>query len=331
MNRAGKLLLSTAMLVAYSLMQAQDVRFSQPVNNPLVVNPSMMVLTNDLRVIFNYRNQWGNINKGYQSYAGSLLCPVFLKSKKDSVGSSRLDFGVNVHHEKAGAFKRTYGNLSFGYGLRINPANLVAASLNVGVVNHSINWNDQTFDEQYVWGAFNENNPTGENPQGSRANVDVGFGVMWHFTPEKAPVQVFAGVAGYHLNQPNLSFTGGSSKLPSRYNFQAGVKVMGKRVDFTPVFIYNLQGQFKQLTAGFLLAYKIEKAGNIVVGSWFKEKDAFVVQAGFEYRYFNLHYSYDFGNSALTRSTRGLMTHEATLAVKWDGIGKKANKGKAFF
>lgn len=333
MRRLGKITSATilAAVLFVAKATAQDTRFSQPLNNPLVLNPSMMVLSNDFRVVVNYRNQWGSIDKGYQSYCGSVMYPIFLKSKKDSVGSSRLDLGLNVVYEKAGAFQRVNAGLSIGYGLRINPSNMISASLNIGMVHHAVNWNDQSFDEQYVWGTYDDNNPTGENPKGSRANFDVGFGAVWHFTPQMGKLQAFAGVSGYHLNQPSMSLIGGDGKLPSRYNFQAGLKVIGKKVDFTPVGMYSLQGNFKQLVAGFLLAYKFEKAGKLVVGSWFKEKDAIAVQAGFEHKYFNLHYSYDFGNSMLTRTTRGLMTHEVTLVLKWDANSKNSNKGVPFF
>lgn len=331
MNKTSKIAIAILCLITThtAFAQQQDIRFSQPVNSPLLINPSMMALTNDFRATFNYRNQWGSIDKGYQTYSGSLAYPLFLKTKKDTTGSSsRLDFGANVLYEKAGGLKRVNANLSIGYGLHLSAEHLVSASLNIGMVNYAVNWNDQTFDEQYVWGSYNSNNPTGENPTGAKTNVDVGFGILWHYAPVKNKFQAFAGVSGYHLNQPNVSFTGGNSKLPSRFNFQAGVKVIGKKIEFTPVFMYNLQGPNKNLTAGMLLAYKFEKAGKIVVGAWYNEREI-AVQAGYEHSYFNLHYSYGFGNSALTRNTRGLMVHEITLALKWSS--KKSASMISFF
>jgi type IX secretion system PorP/SprF family membrane protein len=330
MKNIGKITWSllTALLLAFTI-NAQDSRFSQPTNSPLTLNPSMMALSTDFRAILNYRNQWGGIDKGYQTYAGSVMYPFYMKAKKDTNRIQRLDIGVNVLYEQAGAYKRVNANLNIAYGLHLNAANLVSAAINVGLVNHSINWNDQTFDEQYIWGSFDSDNPTGENPLSGRTNADVGFGLLWHFAPASGKLQAFAGVSGFHLNQPNLSFTGGSSKLPSRYNFQGGVKILSKKLDFTPMAMYNIQGQFKALTAGFLLAYKFDKAGKIVAGSWFKEKEAIAVQLGYEHPYFGVHYSYDFGNSTLTRNTRGLMTHEVALILKWEN--KKASKGVAFF
>ena len=331
MNKILKITLSILLVSMFFISNAQrDPHFSQPINGPLTLNPAMMALHNDFRAIFNYRNQWGNINKGYQTYAGTLMYPVFLKSKKDSLRMHRLDLGVNILYDKAGALKRVNGTFSVAYGLHLNAANLVSAALNIGFENYGVNWNDQTFVEQFVNGSFDSDNLTGENPAGQRWAADVGFGLLWRFTPEKGILHAFAGVSGYHLNQPNLSLTGGSARLPSRYNFQAGLKVVSKKVDFIPVLMFNHQSSFDQVVAGFLLNYKIsEKAGKIVAGSWYNSKEAIPVQVGYEHPNFGVHYSYDFGISALTRNTKGIMAHEVSVVLKWES--KKGNKGIAFF
>ncbi len=318
--------------------QAQDTRFSQPLNNQLALNPAMMGLTNDFRINLNYRNQWASIDKGYSTYAISLMYPLFLKTggaKSDTTrkveGRSRLDFGINVTDDKSGGFNRINATLSIGYGLKLSASNSLHAALNIGYINYQFNVLDQTFDEQYLYGSFNPENPTGENLSLNKGALDVGFGVMWHFTPENAKVQAFAGLSGYHLNQPNMTLLGGRGILPARFNVQAGVKVIGKKMDFTPVVLYNIQGRFKQFTGGLLMAYKFDQKGKLVVGSWFKERDAIVLQAGYEHKFFLFTYSYDFGISRLARNTRGLMTHEVTLAFKLiDVAGKKGIKSAGF-
>ena len=110
------------------------------------------------------------------------------------------------------------------------------------------------------------------------------------------------------------------------------MKIISKKVDVTPVVLYNLQGRFKQFTGGLLVAYKFsDKAGKLVVGSWFKEKDAIAVQVGYEHKIFLIAYSYDFGISRLARTTSGIMTHEVTLGFKLSDIaGKKGIKGAGF-
>lgn len=317
-----------SVLLLAGMAQAQDTRFSQPLNNQLALNPAMMGLTNDFRISLNYRNQWASINKGYSTYAVSLLYPLFLNSKKDTsgtgAGKSRLDFGINVTDEKSGGFNRINATLSIGYGLKLNASNTLHAALNFGYINYQLDVLHQSFDEQFQDGAFNAANATGEGLNLHKGAPDVGLGFMWHYAPETGKIQAFAGISAYHVNQPNMTVVeGGKSKLPARFNFQAGVKAVGNKVDFTPIVFYNIQGPFKQFSGGLLFAYKFDKKGKLVIGSWFKEKDAVVLQAGYEHKYFFFTYSYDFGISKLARTTKGLMTHEVTLAFKLIDVGAK--------
>lgn len=315
-----------ALLTAFTT-QAQDTRPSQPLANQLLVNPAMMGLTNDFRVTLNYRNQWASIDKGYSTYAISLIHPLFLNAKGDTSGKepgrSRLDFGVNVIDDKSGGFNRISATLSIGYGLKLNAANSLHAALTIGYINYQLNALDQTFDEQYISGTFNVSNPTGESLRLQKGAPDVGLGFMWRFAPENNKFQVFAGLAGYHVNQPNMTLINGRGTLPARFNFQAGAKVIGAKMDFTPVVIYNLQGPFKQFIGGLLFAYKFEAKGKLVLGTWFKERDAITAQLGYEHKIFFLNYSYDFGISRLARTTRGLMTHEVSLGFKIIDVGAK--------
>ena len=325
-----------AVLLVTANVQAQDTRFSQPLNNQLALNPAMMGLTNDFRVNLNYRNQWATVDKGYSTYAISLLYPLFINSKGDSLKKeaprSRLDFGINVTDDKSGGFNRVNATLSIAYGLRLNASNSLHAALNFGYIHYSLDVLHQTFDEQYQWGSYNATNASNESLNLTKGAPDVGLGFMWHYAPEAGKIQAFAGLAGYHVNQPNLTFIGGKGTLPARFNFQAGVKVIGNKVDFTPVVLYNLQGRFKQFTGGLLVAYKFgEKKGKLVVGSWYKERDAISVQAGYEHKIFFFTYSYDFGISKLARTTSGLMTHELTVAFKLiDVAGKRGIKTPGF-
>ena len=340
MKHINKIILSVSIVLLLAVSaQAQDTRFSQPLNNQMSLNPAMMALSNDFRINLNYRNQWASIDKGYSTYAISLMYPLFLKSggaKGDTTrkveGKSRLDFGVNVTDDKQGLSNRINATFSIAYSLKLNPSNSLTAALNFGYYGYQGDVLHMSFDEQFVNGGYDARNPNGESLNLNKGAADVGFGFMYHYSPENSKVQAFAGLAGYHLNQPNLSLLGGKGTLPARFNFQAGVKIIGKKVDVIPVVLYNLQGRFKQFTGGLLVAYKFsDKAGKLVVGSWFKEKDAIAVQVGYEHKIFLVAYSYDFGISRLARTTSGIMTHEVTLGFKLSDIaGKKGIKGAGF-
>lgn len=329
-----------ALLLVVVFASAQDTRFSQPLNNQLQLNPAMMGLTSDFRIAITYRNQWASIDKGYTTYAGSLLYPLFLKtggSAKDTTrkaeGKSRIDFGININDDKAGGFNRLNATLSVGYGLQLSPEHSLHAAINIGYLHYSFNVLKQSFDEQFINGAYDANAANNESLNLSKGAVDVGLGLMYHYVQDKGKWQAFAGLGAFHVNQPNLSvIDGGRGTLPTRFNMQAGVKMIGAKLDFTPVLLYNVQGRYRQFTGGMLLAYKFGSKGKLVVGAWYKEKQAVAVQAGYEHKVFFFTYSYDFGISKLDRTTKGLMGHEITLAFKLvDVAGKKGIKNNSFF
>lgn len=333
MKNISKTGITLLALLAVVFAKAQDTRFSQTLNNPLWFNPAAMDLTDDVRLNLNYRNQWATIADGYSTYAGTITAPVYLKSKGDSTKSrSRLDLGLNITDDKSGGFNRVDATFSFGFGLKLNEANIITAALNIGFVQYSFAAMNQSFDEQYVYGAYDPNAATGESLTGKKTAPDVGLGFLWHYAPENNKLQVFAGVAGFHVNQPNMSLNNGDGKLPARFDFQAGVKIIGNKVDFSPVVFYDLQGPFNQFIGGLLIDYKFGAAGKLNLGVYYKQGDAIPVQIGYNFKFLYLAYSYDFGISQLARTTPGLMTHEVTLALSlYDMAAKKGVRRTSFY
>ncbi len=340
MKYTAKIRMSLLLLLCVvGYANAQDTRFSQPLNNRFALNPAMMGLSDDARISLNYRNQWATIDNGFTTYSLAAMCPVFLANRGDSskrdLGKSRLDFGLNIVDDRSGAFNRINATFNIGYGLKLNPSNQVYAALSIGYIQYSFGAMNQSFDEQYQYGAYNPQLANGENLAGNKGKPDVGVGFMWHYTPESERVQVFAGLAGFHVNQPNMTLlSGGSGTLPARFDFEAGVKIIGGKMDFTPVILYDLQGPFKQFTGGLLADYKVGtngSKGKLEIGAWYRQSQAITFQAGYDYKFLLFAYSYDFGISDLTHVTSGLMTHELTLAFKvYDMAAKKGVKSRAF-
>lgn len=309
---------------------AQDVRFTQQFANPLRLNPALMGSNNDLRAILNYRSQWGSINKGFSTSSVSVLYPVFLKPElwKQNNGKSKLDIGLNVISDQAGAFNTMDALLSLGYGLRVAPAHFLSMALSGGFVQKSLDASNQTFDEQYVLGTYSAQNPSGEAVLNQQASyLDIGFGTMWNYFPENEKINAYAGISGFHLNQPNQTFSGGNSTLSSRFSYQAGIKILGNdKANFIPNIIVNTQNGASQLMIGMLTDYKLGESGKIVLGMWYREKDAIAFQIGYEHKSFIFGYSYDFGHSEITKAIGRLSTHEIALAYKLNRSEKKGLK-----
>lgn len=310
----------TLFTLASISVKAQDPVFSQPLNNPLQLNPSLMGMNNSLRAVVNFRNQWMDIDEGFNTGSFSVTMPVFLKKDmwRLEEGRNRLDFGIHTTGDKAGAFTCLNASLSVGYGMYISDNSFLHSSINLGYIQNTLDAGSLIFDDQYQWGSYNAGNPSAETMPNMNASApDAGFGFLWHYKNKAKKLNAFAGISGYHLNQPNLSYHSGIEVLPSRFSFQGGLKIIGEeKLDLNPYAIYTTQGSYEQLLLGVTADFNFSKKSKMIVGGSYRVNDAIIMMAGYEHEFFYFTYSYDFGSSMISRNIYGLMTHEITLAYK---------------
>ncbi len=302
---------------------AQDPHFTQSFySQPLRLNPGIMGMNTDLKGILNYRTQWANIDKGYTTYGFTGLYPLFLKE-----GKEKLDVGLSVINDKAGAFSTFDAGLSIGYNLRIAKAGYLSFALQGGYIQKSLDASGLTFDDQYVLGSYSISNGTNQTVLNEKAShPDVGFGLMWYYNPddEDAKLNAYMGASGFHLNEPNESFTENEGILPRKFSFQGGVKILGEeKIDFTPNVIANVQGGSEEFAGGLVLNYQVKEEALLLLGVWYRKKDAYPIMLGFEHKYFTLYYSYDISSSTLSRAVGGTNSHEITLSFKLNMADKK--------
>jgi len=314
------------------LSAAQDVRFTQSFfSNPLRVNPAVMGMNSDLKVILNTRNQWNVVQNGYKTYSFTGIYPLYLGD-----GARKLDIGANVLSDKAGAFGVMDFALALGYNLKLASNSHLSFSMLAGYVQKSLTTADLTFDEQYVLGSFSSSNPNSETILNDKISYsDIGFGAMWYYSPEKeeSKLNVYFGVAGFHLNEPNETLIGGTGKLPMKVSYQGGVKIFGEnKIDVTPNVRVTTQKGSEEVAAGVYVDYTLNETAKIILGSWYRTKEAIAFLLAFEHNYFNVGYSYDITTSEISNSITGLNTHEITLSFKMNMADKKGlNKNNAFF
>lgn len=327
----------TVALLSESII-AQDTRSSLSYANPLTLNPAISGANKDFKLLINYRNQWGALDNGYQTYSVALLYPVFVgnsntntligDSKKGSTNNvnSKLDFGFNAQKYTAGAFSNLDFSLSIGYNLRLADNHYFSTAILGTYVQKSLDVNQLTFDEQYVLGSYNSENSNSESVLNKKATYpSVGFGAVWYYNEgEGAKLNAFLGAAGYNLNKPNESFIGANGELPRRFTFQGGIKIIGAgKIDVTPNVIYLEQKGSSLLATGIYLDYRINEKSKMVIGGWYKTKDAITFLIGFDYKVFTIGYGYDIITSGVTKAIGGLNTHSISLSVKLDQASKK--------
>lgn len=315
------ILLFALLICIYS--NAQDVRFTQPFAVPSKFNPAALGGNNDLKAMVNYRNQWSGIENGYQTYNFSFLYPLFLKE-----GDQKIDFGLLGLNDQAGAWNTMDVSLSIGYKLKLSKSHHnLSAALVGGFVQKSLDAANLTYDDQYVAGSFSDVNPTSETVVTEKLGYpDIGAGLMWFYNPssEESKINGWFGISAFHVNQPNESFTGETSKLPVNIGYQTGIRIFcNSGLEFTPNVRVNTQADITEVVPGLYIDYLLDGAkSKFVFGTWYRQRNAFAFLLGFEHNSFLIGYSYDLGISTLNQSVSGLMVHEATIGYRMDW-GKK--------
>ena len=325
MIRARNIKIATLLLLAAiaTTTKAQDARFTQTFySNPLKLNPAIMGMNPDLKAMLNYRTQWVGVGKGYTSASFTCLYPLFMGG-----GKEKLEIGLNVMNDKEGAFSALDAALAIGYNLKLSNSGYLSFSLQGGYVQKSLDVDNLTFDDQYVLGSYSSSNPSSQMIASESTNfMDLGFGMMWYYSPddEDAKLNAYTGVSGYHMNEPDETLLNSDGTLPRRFALQAGVKIRGEnKIDFTPNVVTNWQKGSQEFAGGLIMDYRISDAGKMMLGVWYRTKDAYPIMIGFEHRYFMLNYSYDVTSSALSNAISGLTTHEITLAFRMNMAEKK--------
>ncbi len=305
--------ITIVLLIFVNIAKSQDVRYSQPFTNPLTLNPALMNINNDLKVILNHRSQWSTIDNGYTTSSFTGLYPVFLNGNDE-----KLDVGLNAIMDKAGAFNNINISLAVGYGLKVSKSSFLSLALSGGYIQKTLDVTGLTFDDQYVLGSYSASNQTGETVLNEKIGYpDVNFGLLWSIRPDDSKLNAYIGFSGFHVTEPKETFTGEDGLLLRKFSFQSGLKILGEnKLDFTPNIIVTKQSGAEEVAAGLYMDYHLSDVTKLTAGGWYRKNDAFACVIKIEVMNFVLGYSYDIPNSELGRSVSGLNVHEISLIFK---------------
>jgi type IX secretion system PorP/SprF family membrane protein len=293
----------TALILCLSsgFIYAQDWHFSQFHSSPVVTNPAFTGLFNgDIRLIGNYKDQW-EFAAPYRTFAIS-ADGAFAILKNGDFASA----GIQFLADQAGdldfttlltAIDFSYSKALSGYG-----NHFVTLGFQAGVNRRSINYdNIVSFDPE----------PYALSVSDNFTYLDLAVGGAWYFIPSDE-IYAFAGISTYHFNEPNQSFLNDESDvLERRYSYQAGLQFpVSDDVNILPSVIYNEQGPHKEFIGGAYVKYKIShvtvtKETALYGGIWYRNKDAIIASARFDYNHYFFGLSYDINTSTLTNASNG--------------------------
>lgn len=307
-------------LCVCSLVQAQDPEFSQYYAAPLYLNPAFTGTTMDHRFIANYRNQWPNVARGYQTYAFSYDYNLYNYN-------SGVGFLATVDKAGTAGMKSTQFNFLYSYKWNISDKWVISSGLNFGYAFRNIAFNKLLFGDQLQFDS------QGTAPSDDPALFNLGNA---HYFDFKAGMLAYnktfwLGFAASHINKPNRSLLNEEATIPVKTTFHGGIRIplywgpfKKERISvLSPSFVYKTQGNFSQLDVGAYFLYD-----PIVIGLWYRgipikqnvidniSQDAAVVILGFQFDKVEVMYSYDFTVSELGPISGG--THEIALQYKMD-------------
>jgi type IX secretion system PorP/SprF family membrane protein len=304
-------------------LSAQDLHFSQYYNSPLSLNPALTgAFKGTIRLLTNYRNQWGSISVPCKTYAFSSDFSLMNKSHK----KGQLGAGISFYSDKAGTsqLSSTQINLSVAFHEQISTYNVFSAGIQGGFAQRSINFNKLKWDNQYNGFVYDPSLPTYEtNFNDNLLYTDFAGGLQWEFSRKDFiaksidQLDINAGFAIFHINQPNISFYSFSKDvLPIKIvlygNSQIGLK--DSKVSLLPSIIYTQQGPLKNIILGGMVRIKLvdeSKYTGFIKGAAFsfgglcRFRDAIIPVAQLEFANYAIGLTYDVNTSSLSNISYG--------------------------
>ena len=294
-----------------------DPHFTQNYTYPMYVNPALTGSSDgDYRVSAIYRTQWGSIGNPYRTTGVSF----------DTRTNKNIALGVNLMNQSAGDGGFNYFNayasvaytgVKFGNGEN----HRLVFAMQAGVINRHVDQSKFKWGEQWnpITG-YNQGNAITESfASTSATTLDIGTGVLYYdATPDKK-ANIFGGVSFFHINKPKDPIISNQSvtlnTIPLRYTAHAGVSFnLSDKVSVVPHALYMRQGSAKETTMGVYVQKNINEETDLMIGGYYRFKDAIAPFVGVDWRNLLIGLSYDVNTSKLGAMTRNVNSFELSLS-----------------
>jgi type IX secretion system PorP/SprF family membrane protein len=294
-----------------------DPHFTQNYTYPMYVNPALAGSGNgDYRVSAIYRSQWGGVGNPYRTTGVSF----------DTRTQKNINLGANLMNQAAGDggfnYLNAYASIAYtGVKFGKNLEHRLVFALQPGVINRRIDQSKFKWGEQWnpITG-YNASNPTSESFAATSATTfDVGAGVLYYDASEDKNYNVFGGISFFHLNGPKDPIISQQSdvlnKIPLRYNVHGGVSFnMDEGLNIVPHILYMQQGNARETMLGLYAQKNVNEETDIMIGGYYRHKDAFAPFVGVDYRDFLVGVSYDLNTSNLGNLSRNINSFELSVS-----------------
>ncbi len=312
------------------ISEAQDVHFSQYYFSPLSLNPANTGnYKGDYRFFGNYRSQWRDISKAYNTYSaggdvnfypsnlnfsGGL---IFISDKSGgNLNVSKIMPSLAFHH-KLGEFNMSYG---------VQP----------GYVMKSIDFYSHSFPEQLNWstGKFDNTLTNSETNVIQRSNYfDLNAGIVSSRRFGKIEPEI--GIAIFHINKPKETFVSGNNHLQIRQAYNIGLNYyLNDKIILKGYSLYGYTTKASDWVSGVNVEYVLSKSTfftNSVFGGFMwrsgfnRNPDAGIATIGMNYSHYTIGFSYDITFSGLKTAVdyKGAFELALIYRARNSRLGKK--------
>lgn len=329
----------------FANLSAQDFHYSMFTMAPLTLNPALTGnFAGDLRIVNNYRMQWGSIAKPYTTYSfgGDMPLP-----KKDHRKASPDFFavGINVNVDKAGSTSLVNNQFaalgSYNKSLDGVGETFFSIGFQAAMGQRSINLGTASWDRQFDGLNYDPTLASGEtgglNDHYMFGDYAAGIAVT---SLANDRFKMTGGVAVSHLSRPQIQFLGGTDKLYMKICAHYSAQVaLGQNSNawLVPQVQYVRQGPAQLINLGAGMKFKLQERSHytnyqndrsFAFGGMYRLGDAFSAYARFDIGPIGAAFNYDINVSQLTAASQGKGAMEFMLI--YTGI-YGPRKGKASF
>jgi len=306
------------LVISCAGLKAQtDPHFTQNYTYPLYINPALTGSSDgDYRVSAVYRSQWGSVGNPYRTIgvSGDMRTP------------NNLAVGVNILKQSAGDagfnYVTAYASVAYS-GVRFGSEekHRIVFAMQGGVMDRRIDESKFQWGEQWnpVTG-YNALNPTSESfANRSATTLDLGAGILYYDAGADQKANAFAGLSVFHINKPRdliiTSDNGDAYTIPYRYVVHGGASInLSDDFRLVPHALLMRQGTAGENMIGIYAQKNINSQTDLMLGAYYRNKDAIAPFVGVDFQNFLIGLSYDLNTSTLGRNARNINSFELSLS-----------------
>ena len=300
-----------------------DPHFTQNYTYPMYVNPALAGSSDgEYRASAIYRSQWGSISDPYRTMGISF----------DARTNKNIALGINLLNQSAGDggfnYLNTYASVAYT-GVKFGKENnqRLVLALQAGIINRRVDESKFKWGEQWnpITG-YNASNPISETfAVTSATTLDMGAGALYFDATPNKRTNAFGGFSVFHINKPKDPIVSAQSTelntIPLRYVVHGGLSFnLFERTSIVPHILYMHQGTASEMMFGTYVQLYVNPETDVMIGGYYRFKDAVAPFVGFDWKNFIVGLSYDANTSKLGAMTRNINSFELSLSyVKRSG------------